>query len=499
MNRKIFLRGLVALLFVVILIGGTAIRSHGPIVPVVHAQTASPEATPDDPGYQDDVARRMNLPGAWGKALSMDASLPPITTNRPAILVLDTAIDCSNKDIQDVCVPALNRDFTTDNNYNDGQYDHGSAVASKIVGGWNHAFQATPIMPTNCLLLIGGKVFSASTGTADLDWIRAGLDYALALKAQGINVIGVNFSGGTQNNSPDDDPVGTEKRFQALYESHIVLGLAVGPVSQPGNLDGGNAAFLSLIPKYPNVFAADPLLSDEVTLAPTYPWGQKTVGFVAPGQNIKQAAAGVDVATATFSGSGSSVAVPEVLGTVAFVSIYRPLIHPTDSTYHPLDPVLALYVVKATAQQIPSTAGKIGWGVPDALTALTVDFTPPSTGLSLFSDTNSPLAVALDHASRQGIPIPISNPNNFSADGRGRAMLFSPNTDVLSAQSPSFELKDMAGNVTIVPIEHMAAVPTQPQLAQVTFRIPDTVTSGDYWATLVSGSMRSNSVIVSFQ
>jgi Subtilase family len=494
MNLKILLRGLVALLFVVACIGGVTNGSRRQ----AHAQTASPEATPNDPGYQDDVARVMNLPGAWGKALSMDSSLPPVTTNRPAILVLDSALDCSNKDIKDVCVPALNRDFTTDNNYNDGQYDHGTAVASKIVGGWNNAFQATPIMPTNRLLLIGGKVFSAATGSGDSDWVRAGFDYAIALKAQGINVIGVNFSGGARNNAADDDPVGTEKRFQALYESHIVVGLAVTPVSQPGNLDGGNAAFLSLIPKYPNVFAADPLLSDEVTLATTYSWGQKTVGFAAPGQNIKQAAAGVDVATATASGSGSSVAVPEVLGTVAFVSIYRPLIHPTDPDYHPLDPILALYVVKATAKQTSSTSGKIGWGVPDALAALTADFTAPSSGLSLFTDANSPLGIALDHASRQGMPIPIVNPNNFSTDGRGRAMFFSPNTDVLRMNAV-MELKDLAGNPITVPIEHLAAVPSHPQLAQITIRIPDGVSAGDYWATLVSGTMRSNSVIVSFQ
>jgi hypothetical protein len=495
MYSKFLRRGLVALLLAAAFISGANTRSHGP---VVHAQTASPEATPNDPGYQDDVARRMNLPGAWGKALSMDSALPPLTANRPAILVLDSAIDCTNKDIQDVCVPALNRDFTTDNNYNDGQYDHGTAVASKIVGGWNNAFQATPILPTNRLLLIGGKVFSASTDTADLDWVRAGFDYAIALKAQGINVIGVNFSGGTRNNAADDDPVGTEKRFQALYLNHIVLGLAVTPVSQPGSLDGGNTAFLSLIPKYPNVFAADPLLSDEVTLASTYPWGQKTVGFAAPGQNIKQAAAGVDVPTATASGSGSSVAVPEVLGTVAFVSIYRPLIHPTDTAYHPLDPILALYVVKATAQQTSSTSGKIGWGVPDALAALTADFIAPSTGLSLYTDTNSPLAIALDHASRQGMPIPIANPNNFSTDGRGRAMFFSPNTDVLGMNAV-MELKDLAGNAITVPIEHQSAVPSHPQLAQITIRIPDGVSAGDYWATLVSGTMRSNSVIVSFQ
>jgi hypothetical protein len=492
-NLKIVSRGLVALLLVVAFVGVNKTSRQQ-----ANAQTASPEATPNDPGYQDDVARRMNLPPAWGTALSKESSLPPLTENRPAILVLDSALDCSNKDIRDVCVPALNRDFTTDGNYNDGQYDHGTAVASKIVGGWNNAFQATPILPTNRLLLIGGKVFSAATGTGTLDWTRAGFDYALALKAQGINIIGVNFSGGALNNAGDDDPVGTEKRLQALHANRIVLGLAVGPVSQPGSLDGGNAAFLSLIPKYPNVFGADPLLSDETTLAPTYPWGQKTVGFAAPGQNIKQAAAGVDVATATFSGSGSSVALPEVLGVVAFVSIYRPLFHPTDSSYHPLDPVLALYVVKATAQQTPSTAGKIGWGVPDALAALTADFTPPSTGLSLFTDTNTPCAIALDSASRQGMPIPVVNPNNFSADGRGRAMFISPNTDVLGANA-SIELKDLAGNVTTVPIEHLAQIPSHPQLAQVTIRIPDGVTSGDYWATLVSGTMRSNSAIVSFQ
>ncbi len=495
MSLKIFPRGLVALLIVVAFAGGVNLGSHQQ----VHAQAAVPEATPNDPGYQDDVARRLGLPGAWGLGLSVDSSLPPLTENRPAILVLDSAIDCTNRDIKDVCVPALNRDFTTDNNYTDNHYDHGTAVASKIVGGWNNAFQATPILPTNRLLLISGKVFSASTDTADLNWVRAGFDYAIALKAQGINIIGVNFSGGTRNNGADDDPVGTEKRFQALLSNHIILGLAVSPVSQPSSLDGGNAAFLSLIPKYPNVFAADPLLSDEVTLASTYPWGQKTVGFAAPGQNIKQAAAGIDVATATFSGSGSSVAVPEVLGTVAFVSIYRPLVHPTDAGYHLLDPMLALYVVKATAKQTSSTAGKIGFGVPDALAALTADFTAPSTGLSLFTDTNSPLAIVLDHASRQGAPLPIANPNNFSADGRGRAMFISPNTAVLGMNAVMMELKDVAGNVTLVPIEHLAAVPSHPQLAQITIRIPDGVTSGDYWATLVSGTMRSNSVIVSFQ
>jgi len=485
MNLKKFLRGFAALLLLVTLYVGLS-RNFGAVK--IHAQTAIPEATPNDPGYQDAIARQMNLPRAWAKALNMEASMPAVDApGRPAILVLDSAMDCNNRDIKDVCVPALNRDFTTDNNYNDGQYDHGTAVASKIVGGWNNAFQATPILPTNRILLIGGKVFAVATNTARADWVRAGLDYAIALKAQGINVIGVNFSGGAPDNGPDDAPLETQKRFEALAANHIVFGVAVAPTSQPGSLDGGNTAFISLIPKYPNVFSVVPLMSDGVNLGSTYPWGQKTVGFAAPGQNIKQAAAGIDIPTVTVSGSGSSVALPETLGVVALVSIYNQL-----------DPVLALYVVKATAKQTSGTSGKIGWGVPDAYAALTATFTPPSTGLSLMVQENSPLAAAVDSVTRQATPIPISNPHNFSVDGRGRAMFFAPSTDVLSTHA-TVELKDVAGTVTTVSIEHMAQVPSHPQFAQITIRIPDGVSAGDYWATLVDGTQRSNSVIVSFQ
>jgi hypothetical protein len=485
MNLRTFAQGFSALLLFALLLSGLeAIHLH----PVhVHAQAAIPEATPNDPGYQDGVARQMNLPAAWAKALSMEASLPPLTEGRPAILVLDSALDCTNRDIKDVCVPELNRDFTTDNNYNDDAPDHGTGVASKIVGGWNNAFQATPILPRNRLLLIGGKVFSAA-GIGRGDWLRAGLDYAVELKTKlGINVIGVNFSGGSRENGPDEAPAETQKRFEALARNHIVLGLAVAGSSSPGSLDGGNAAFLSLIPRYPNTFAVDPILSDGQTLAPTFPWGLKTVGFAAPGQNINQAAAGIDRADVCLSGSGSSVSTPETLGIVAFTAIYRQM-----------DPVLALYVVKATAKQIPSTTGKIGWGVPDAYAALTVDFTAPSTGLSLMTESNSPVAAVVDSVTRQPIPVPINNPHNFSADGRGRAMFFSPNTEVIGT-SAVLELKDVAGTVTAAPIEHMSPVPSHPQFSQITVRIPDGLVSGDYWATLVNGAQRSNSVIVSFQ
>lgn len=486
MNLKTYLRGFFALLSLFLLLGGTT--SHGLRLATAHAQTPIPEATPNDPGYQDAPARQMNLPRAWAKALSMEASLPTLTgLNRPAILVLDGAMDCNNRDIKDVCVPELNRDFTTDNNYRDGVYDHGTAVASKIAGGWNNAFQATPILPSNRLLLIGGKVISSATNTGRSDWIRAGMDYAVYLKRElGINVIGINLSSAARG--ADDSQAETLKRYEALLSNRIVLGLAIAPSSQPASLDGTNLAFLSLIPKYPNVFAVAPLRSDGQTLAPTYPWGRRIVGFAAPGENINQAVAGIDRPEVTATGSGSSVAVPETLGVVALVSIWRQM-----------DPVLALYVVKATSKQTSGTDGKIGWGLPDAFAALITDFAAPTAGLSLMTVAGSPLAAAADNITLQSSPIPISNPHTLAADGCGRVMFLSPSIDVLGANNLVLELKDLNGTVFNVPIEHMSAVPSHPELAQLTVRIPDGVTAGDYWAALVNGTARSNAVILSLQ
>ena len=78
-------------------------------------------------------------------------------------------------------------------------------------------------------------------------------------------------------------------------------------------------------------------------------------------------------------------------------------------------------------------------------------------------------------------------------------MFLSQNTDVLAVRTVVLELKDLTGTTISVPIEHMSPVPSHPELSQVTIRIPDGVTPGDYWATLVNGTARSNAVIVSFQ
>lgn len=74
MSSKNFLRGFAALLLFVMVWNGP--RHTLPVQAQVG--TATPEATPDDPGYQDSVARRMNLPAAWGKALSLEAIPKPV-------------------------------------------------------------------------------------------------------------------------------------------------------------------------------------------------------------------------------------------------------------------------------------------------------------------------------------------------------------------------------------------------------------------------------------
>jgi hypothetical protein len=492
MYSKFLRRGTLALLIVTLLsyqFLGLGPRRLTPVLKRVHAQTAPPELTPNDPAYSDPntaaAMKALDAPAAWMFGKTADQTAGSVVTDHPIVAVMGQSIDCDHSELRGLCLTQYNKNFTSDPSYDDDAPDHETGTSALIAGGFNNANQAVSVAGINGhVRIIGIKVISAS-GTGTEAWMQQGLQYVDYLKnVQKLNIILVNcsFSG----EGPDSNPTETRKWLQALNSDRIVVIVSLrGSSTAPGSVDDQQISLASYAREFPNVVAVTMLSSDGQTLSTVARWGVKTVAFAAPAENIREATF-PDRPDITASGSGPSVAVPEVAGVIALVVIYK----------EP-DPLVALDRVKGTARMPSALLGKVGFGVPDAYAALTRDFTAPASGLSLFTVPNSPRAVALD---RMGLvdPFALDSPYVFDGDRRNRVMFFSPNTDVVSAQNVSVELKNLQGATQNVPIEHVCAVPSNPNFAQITIRLPDQA-AGEYWATLVSGTMRSNSVIVSFQ
>jgi glucose/arabinose dehydrogenase len=118
---------------------------------------------------------------------------------------------------------------------------------------------------------------------------------------------------------------------------------------------------------------------------------------------------------------------------------------------------------------------------------LTVQAPPPV----LLTEANSNLAIALDSVTMFRDPFPLTNPFNFSADGRTRVSFFALNLDLLQSETFSAvtaRAEDSALNVYPMTVEFVGTVPAVPGVTQVGILLPANLPPGQ--DVLVSLTLR---------
>jgi glucose/arabinose dehydrogenase len=108
---------------------------------------------------------------------------------------------------------------------------------------------------------------------------------------------------------------------------------------------------------------------------------------------------------------------------------------------------------------------------------LTVQSPPPV----LLTEANSNLAIALDSVTMFRDPFPLTNPFNFSADGRTRVTLFALNLDLLQGETFSAvtaRAEDSMLNLYPMTVEFVGSVPAVPGVSEVTILLPANLPQG---------------------
>lgn len=258
--------------------------------PDYHTQA---DFVPNDPSYPQQWApTKLGLQSVWG--LIADAPAPkPVT-----VAVLDTGIDFTHPDLQDITVTGYNFIDPTKSAQDD--HGHGTHVAGIIGANTNNQIgiagnagyrQMVNIMPV--------KVLSASGGGYVSDLI-SGLYYARDHKAR---VISISL-GTSQKSTLLSDAVAS-----AVADDIIIVASA------------GNSGAGSNSPSYPagndGVFAIGSTdSSDHISSFSTHlPY----VSFAAPGSGIYSTYPG---GYATMS--GTSMAAPQVTGVITAILAYKP-------------------------------------------------------------------------------------------------------------------------------------------------------------------------------
>jgi uncharacterized protein (TIGR03437 family) len=123
---------------------------------------------------------------------------------------------------------------------------------------------------------------------------------------------------------------------------------------------------------------------------------------------------------------------------------------------------------------------------------LTVQSPPPV----LLTEANSNLAIALDSVTMFRDPFPLTNPFNFSADGRTRVSFLALNLDLLQSETFSAvtaRAEDSMLNVYPMTVEFLGPVPAVPGVSEVTILLPDNLPPGqDVLVTLTLRGQTSN-------
>jgi uncharacterized protein (TIGR03437 family) len=125
---------------------------------------------------------------------------------------------------------------------------------------------------------------------------------------------------------------------------------------------------------------------------------------------------------------------------------------------------------------------------------LTVQPPPPV----LLTEANSNLAIALDSVTMFRDPFPLTNPFNFSGDGRTRVTFFALNVDLQPGETVSAvtaRAEDSMLNLYPMTVEFVGSVPAVPGVSQVAILLPGNLPSGqDVLVSITLHGQTSNKV-----
>jgi uncharacterized protein (TIGR03437 family) len=105
--------------------------------------------------------------------------------------------------------------------------------------------------------------------------------------------------------------------------------------------------------------------------------------------------------------------------------------------------------------------------------------TPPAP--AIITEENTDSAVALDSVTMVRDPFPLTNPFNFSTDGRTHLMFFVTNFELLPGETTSavnVQAQDAAGNTYPLTVEFVRKVPGFDWLVQIVVRLPSNLPAG---------------------
>jgi glucose/arabinose dehydrogenase len=125
---------------------------------------------------------------------------------------------------------------------------------------------------------------------------------------------------------------------------------------------------------------------------------------------------------------------------------------------------------------------------------LTVQPPPPV----LLTEANSDRAIALDSVTMFRDPFPLTNPFNFSADGRTRVSFFALNLDLLTGETVAAvtaRAEDSALNIYPMTVEFVGSVPAVPGVNEVGILLPGNLPVGqDILVSVTLHGQTSNKV-----
>jgi len=340
-------------------------------------------SVPNDARYDELWAH--NNATTPGGDMSSEAAWDIATGDSDVIVgVIDTGVDYSHEDLADNMwvntgeiagdgidndgngyiddVHGINAIDGSGDPMDDG--DHGSHVAGTLGAKGNNGIGVTGVNWD--VSIIGCKFLSGAGSGSTADAIEC-IDYMVALKNSGTNIVALNNSWGGGGFSQ-----ALEDSISAAGDANILF------VAAAGNDQTDNDA----APHYPSNYTLDNVLSvastsnlDLLSLHPTWGsnWGATSVDMAAPGSAILSTIPG---GYATFS--GTSMATPQVTGGAALA--------------YSINPNLSALELKAllmtSGDAIDDLQGKMVEGRRLNLEQLLID-TDPQPGFKLSVDANS--------------------------------------------------------------------------------------------------------------
>jgi subtilisin family serine protease len=203
-------------------------------------------------------------------------------------------------------------DFASEDNttYDSTLDDHGTHISGTIgaMGG-----NATGVVGVNWRVGIISAKFLGPSGGTTVDAVEA-IDYAIDLKARGVNLVAINASWGGY---VDDPAVGDA--VNRTCSADILLVTAAG----------NNGVNIDEIPAYPASYPSECIIAvasinSRGQLSSFSNYGATSVDLGAPGEVIYSTLPGPQDLSAYGAWSGTSMAAPHVTGAAALYKAYHP-------------------------------------------------------------------------------------------------------------------------------------------------------------------------------